>query len=127
MRGIAAKIVLMMALLSLPLQGIVNATMLDCQMQSGMVSMSVTGPATAGSNAGGMSERCKTFTSGVHGAAGCKVCPSCTLCLVAACIDSHTSSLIAVPPDFVSGPIAFPPLVFPAAIKHSPRPSVLTN
>ncbi len=118
-RGVTAKLVLMMALLSLPLQGIVNATMLGCQMDSGKDSMSVAGAAMSGGT--GMGERCKTSGLGAQGAGGCKVCPSCTLCPAAACIDSHTNTSVTLALFFAEVQIDLPPLVFPPAIKHPPR------
>jgi hypothetical protein len=83
-RGVTAKLVLLLALFSLPLQGMVSAGMLGCQMKSGTDSMGMVS-ATMSGNGMGMGERCKTSLLGVHGAGGCKVCPSCTLCPAAAC------------------------------------------
>ena len=122
-RSVTAKLVLLMALLSLPLQGMVNAGMLGCQMESGTDSMSVASAAMSG-NGTGMGERCKTLPRGAHGAGGCKVCPSCTLCPAAACIDSHASAPIAFALSFADVQIGLPPLIFPSSIKHPPRPSI---
>ena len=114
MRGVTAKLVLLVALLSLPLQGMVSAGMLGCQMQFGTDSMTVVSAAMSG-NGKGMGERCKTSPL------GCKVCPSCTLCPAAACINSHASAPVTFALFFADVQIRLPPLIFPSPIKHPPR------
>ena len=120
-RGVTAKLVLFIAQLSLPLQGMVSAGMLGCQMESGTDSMSVASAAMSG-NGMDRGERCKTWPLGAHGAGGCKVCPSCTLCPAAACINSHASAPVTLALFFPDVQIVLPPLMFPSPIKHPPRP-----
>src|SRR4051794_11012814 len=110
-RSVTAKLMLLLALFSLPLQGMVSAGMLGCQMESGTDSMSVASAAMSG-NGMGMGERCKTSPLGAHGASGCKVCPSCTLCPAAACIDSHASAPVTFALSFADIQIRLPPLIF---------------
>ena len=119
-RGVTAKLVLFIALLSLPLQGMINAGMLGCQMESGTASMGVVSAAMS-DNGMSMGERCKTSPLGAHGAGGCKVCPSCTLCPATACINSHASTPVALALFFADVQMGLPPLLFPSPIKHPPR------
>ena len=119
-RDITAKLVLLLVLFSSPLQGRVGAGMLGCQMQAGTDSMGVVGAAMSGDGMS-MGERCKISPLGIHGAGDCKLCPSCTLCPAAACIDSHASAPVAFALLFADVESARPPLMFPSPIKHPPR------
>ena len=120
-RSVTEKLVLLLALFSFLLQGMVNAGKLGCQMESGANSMSF-GSATMSANGMGMGERCKTSPLG---AGDCKVCPSCSLCCpAAACIDSHASAPITLALSFADVQVRLPPLMFPSPIKHPPRSSI---
>ena len=119
-RLMAAKLMLVIFLFGSTLQGIADIARLGCQPQSGSASMAAADSDTASDDMGA-TERCNTFKLGVHGAAGCEVCPSCTLCHVAICLDTQAVAGALAVADAVPVPIAgarsitFPP------IKHPPR------
>jgi hypothetical protein len=120
----AARLMLVISLLGLPLQGIAGIAMLGCLLPTGSTSMSAVDSDTS-SNDMGMADRCKTFKLGVQGAAGCQVCSSCSLCPVTFCLDTQAGLGMLAWADLIPRPIAAARSIFLPPIKHPPRPTSL--
>lgn len=120
----ATRLMLVISLLGLPLQGIAGIAMLSCLLPTGNASMS-TVDSDMSSNDMGMVDRCKTFKWGIHGAVGCQVCSSCGLCPVAFCLDTQAGPGTLSWTDPVPTPIGAARSIFLPPLKHPPRPGSL--
>lgn len=121
----AVRLMLVIFLLGLPLQGIAGIAMLGCLLPTGSTSMS-TADSDTSSNDMRMMDRCKTFKPGVHGAAGCRVCSSCSLCPVPFCPCTQAEAGVLASADPLPTPIGAARSIFLPPIKHPPRlPSLL--
>ena len=120
----ATRLMLVISLLGLPLQGIAGIAMLGCLLPTGSTSMSMVDSDTSGDDMG-MIDRCKTFNQGFHGAAGCQVCSSCSFCPAAFCLDTQVGVGTLAFADPVPAPIGAARSIFLPPIKHPPRPASL--
>jgi hypothetical protein len=111
----AARLMLVISLLGLPLQGIAGIAMLGCLLPTGSTSMSAVDPDTSTEDMA-IADRCM----GVQGAAGCQVC-SCSLCPVAFCLDTQAGLGVLAWTDAIPTPIAAARSIFLPPIKHPPR------
>src|SRR5262249_2692502 len=123
-RLMAARLMLVLSLVGLPLQGMAGIAMLGCLLPTGNTSASTIDSDMSGDNMGVM-DPCKNFKLGAHGAAGCQVCSSCSLCPAGVCLDTRAGPGMLAWTDSVATPIDVARSIFFPPLKHPPRPTSL--
>lgn len=121
-RLMAARLMLVLSLVGLPLQGIAGIAMFGCLLPTGNTSVSTIDSDMSGNDMG-MMDRCKTFGPGLQDSAGCQVCSSCSLCPAAVCLDTRAGPGMLAWTDSVATPVDAARSIFFPPLKHPPRPT----